>query len=111
MGQLDNLIITVKEGINIKRKILTLLESEKFDALFNQSNDKEKREICLLVLASRHTEVKEWMDNHPSIPISQLSHKQLLVLAKAHKIPNYSRLTTSELCEEVYKCQTKKSKT
>ena len=79
------------------RSIESIVQSARFERLWEESTDRQKEEAEFAVWKGSKPELMKWMKNHSSLELGERSLTYLKDRAKKLRVKNYSRLTKPEL--------------
>ena len=94
-------LIKLREGIH--HRILTLRSFEhamsqpQFDRLWDSSPDAVKEKLCEIIDKVDKKGLKDWMGNHPSLDLGELSIHKLRKIAQRMSVLDYSRMDKGRL--------------
>lgn len=83
------------------RSIESVVSSDKFERLWEVSNDAEKEKVSKLIEKADRLKVSDWVKTHPSISYGEMGVISLKRVAQRMRIPHYSRLTQTELIQAI----------
>ena len=79
------------------RSVESIVQSARFERLWEESTDRQKEEAELAVWKGSKPELTRWMTHHSSLELGERSLAYLKVRARKLRVKNYSRLTKPEL--------------
>ena len=88
----------------------TIVRSKMFEVLYSDSKPKEKELVIKLIEGSKREEILNWMQNHPSFSLCEMSSRQLKSRARILCIRYYGILTKSELIRAIQNREEKDAK-
>jgi hypothetical protein len=93
----DNIRVEMHQRVLDARCVEALIMSHIFEKLW-ESSTIPQRETALSALAFFNREgLRQWIENHPSIELEDLSLHRLKAIARQLRVVNYSRLDHSSL--------------
>lgn len=97
MEQLKELIESIHHKTLQHRSIETVITSTKFERLWEESTQKQKDEVGLLIQFGYKSKLVDWMKHHPSLDLGEHTLNYLKERGRILKIKNYCRLSKPEL--------------
>jgi len=85
------------------RGIDALINTDKFERLWEDSTNEQREKVTLLIQFGYKSRVMEWVKNHGALDIGERSSTYLRERGKELRIKNYSRLSKSELISAIKK--------
>ena len=87
------------------RSILAIVESKKFEGLWEESGTGLREEAERLVLKGLKYQLSQWMKDHPSLDLGERPFSYLRRLGKRLRVRNYSRLSKPALINAIKKIE------
>ena len=99
----------LREDIKCKtshsRGIDMLINTDKFERLWEDSTPEQREKVTLLVQFGFKSRVIEWVKNHSCLDLGERSIQFLRERGKELRLKNYSRLSKAELISAIQKEQ------
>ena len=83
------------------RSIEAIVESDRFERLWNESSDLQKKEAEQLIKDEAKLALILWLKNHPSLDLGERPLIYLRGQGRKLRVKNYSRLSKPELIREI----------
>ena len=95
----------IRETLHAKilrlRSIASVIGSFKFDRLWEDSNDEQRREVTKFIEKEDRDRITKWIRTHPSLALGEMSLAQLKDLAYSLSVYNWSRMNKPELITSI----------
>ena len=107
MMNLDDVRSELREKVLHHRSLGAIVDSDKFERLWEASDNTQRDVVTLYVQFGYKSKVLEWIKHHPSLDLGEHSLNYLRERGKILRIKNYSRLSKSELINTITKIEEK----
>lgn len=83
------------------RAIDRLIQNPEFPSLWNGASVEDRRKLLHSVNRNELEFVRQWFEEEQVIGLDDLSRRELVDLARFHRVKNYSRMTKERLLREL----------
>ena len=94
---LDDLQIEIHQKMLDLRNVEALLAQFNFEILWKAEKDESRQRLIKWAMEGEKVLIEDWIKNHPSLDLGELSVNRLKAIAKKRHVTNYSRLNREEL--------------
>ncbi len=98
-------LIKMKEELHHKililRSIETAINHPRFDSLWDDSSDSERKQFLEYLDVPNKIKIFDWIRNHPSLELEDKSLAELKEIAYKLNVINYSRLLKPDLIRSI----------